>query len=490
MRLAGGSDSGPLAANTAMRTSWPGSALRVTTTRERERGLDDTEDLASPGVVRCSMYGGRSVCVFEVGPFADPPLADAQAVRDAATRLVSVERRRRTAFPTPLHRAADAYIARRGRGRTIIAGYPWFTDQGRDTFIALRGLCLATGRFADARDILLEGSGAVDRGMLPNRFPDAGDAPECNAVDASLWFVVATGELLAAADRLPRLVSHAQRGRLQDAVSAILSGYAAGTRYGIRLDDDRLVAAGEPAQQLTWMDTRVGGSEITPSIGKPVEIQALWLNAPQTAAAFDSRWSEVLDRGRASFERRFWNASRACLFDVVDVDHQPGTADAALRPNQILAVGGLPMPVVTGARAAAVVAAVERELWTPLGLRTLAPGEPGYAGRYEGAPEVRDGVYHQGTAWPWLLGPFLDAWLRVHGDGAARRAEADRRFATPLRDHLAHAGIGHVSEIADADPPHTPRGCPFQAWSVGELLRIEAMVSAADASPAARTAAI
>jgi predicted glycogen debranching enzyme len=456
---------------------------------ERERGLDDTEDLASPGVIRCSMYDGRSVCVFEAGPFADPPLADAHAVREAGTRWAGAERRRRRAFPTPLHRAADAYVVRRGSGRTIIAGYPWFTDWGRDTFIALRGLCLATGRFADARDILLEWSGAVDRGMLPNRFPDAGDAPEFNAVDASLWFVVAVGELLTEADRRPRLLSRAQRHLLQDAVTAILSGYAAGTRYGIRLDDDGLIAAGEPGQQLTWMDARVGGREITPRIGKPVEIQALWLNAVQTAAAFDSRWSEALTRGRASFERRFWNASVGCLFDVVDVDHRPGTADATLRPNQILAVGGLPLPVVTGERAAAIVAVVERDLWTPLGLRTLAPGEPGYAGRYEGPPDVRDAVYHQGTAWPWLLGPFVDAWLRVHGDGTDQRAEAERRFVAPLRDHLAKAGIGHVSEIADADPPHTPRGCPFQAWSVGELLRIDARLSADVVSPV-RVAAI
>ena len=196
---------------------------------ERERGLDDTEDLASPGVIRCSMYGGRSVCVFEASPFAEPPLADAQAVREAATKWAAAERRRRKACGSPIHRAADAYIVRRGRGRTIIAGYPWFTDWGRDTFIAVRGLCLATGRIADARDILLEWSGAVDRGMLPNRFPDSGGVPEFNAVDASLWFVIAAGELMAAAGGRARLLSRAQRGRLQDAVSAILSGYAAGT---------------------------------------------------------------------------------------------------------------------------------------------------------------------------------------------------------------------------------------------------------------------
>ena len=449
-------------------------------TAERERGLDDLEDLASPGVIRCSMYGGRSVCVFEAAPFAEPPLADGHAVRDAAARWVSGERRRRKAFASLDHRAADAYIVRRGRGRTIIAGYPWFTDWGRDTFIALRGLCLATGRLAEARDILLEWAGAVDRGMLPNRFPDAGDAPEFNAVDASLWFVIAAGELVAAAEGRPRLLSRAQRARLRDAIVAIVTGYAGGTRYGIRLDDDGLIAAGEPGQQLTWMDARVGSREITPRIGKPVEIQALWLNALQIAAAIDDRWTDALARGRASFERRFWNESRASLFDVVDVDHQTGTADGTVRPNQILAVGGLPLPVLAGSRAAAIVETVERELWTPMGLRSLAPGEPGYAGRYEGPPDVRDAVYHQGTVWPWLLGPFVDAWLGVHGRGAERRAEAERRFVAPLRAHLHQAGLGHVSEIADGDPPHTPRGCPWQAWSLGELLRMTAAVAAVD----------
>jgi predicted glycogen debranching enzyme len=444
---------------------------------ERERGLDDTEDLASPGVIRCSMYGGRSVCVFEAGPFATPPLADPHAVREAATAWFAAERRRRTAFASPLHRAADAYVVRRGRGRTIIAGYPWFTDWGRDTFIALRGVCLATGRPADACDILLEWADAVDGGMLPNRFPDGRGAPEFNAVDASLWFVVAAGELLALADGRPRLLSRARRGRLSDAITAILTGYAAGARYGIRLDDDGLLAAGDAGQQLTWMDARVGAREITPRIGKPVEIQALWLNALRVAESVDRRWTEPMARGRASFERRFWNPDRQCLYDVVDVDHRPGSADDTLRPNQIFAVGGLPMPLLGGARATAVVDTVERTLWTPMGLRSLAPEEPGYVGRYEGPPEVRDGAYHQGTVWPWLLGAFVDAWLGVRGRTEGARAEADRRFVQPLREHLHHAGLGHVSEIADGDPPHTPRGCPWQAWSLGELIRIEAMVS-------------
>jgi glycogen debranching enzyme len=244
------------------------------------------------------------------------------------------------------------------------------------------------------------------------------------------------------------------------------------------MDSDGLLAAGEPGQQLTWMDARVGNREITPRIGKPVEVQALWLNALHMGAVFDRSWSAVIDRAARAFDDRFWNPERQYLLDVVDVEHRAGAIDPTMRPNQILAAGGLPRPLVSGARAAAVVAAVERELWTPMGLRSLAPGEAGYVGRYGGSSAERDGAYHQGTVWPWLLGPFVDAWLTVHGRSAEARAEADRRFVEPLRTHVDAAGIGHVSEIADADTPVTPRGCPWQAWSLGELVRAERMTAA------------
>jgi predicted glycogen debranching enzyme len=429
---------------------------------ESARGFPHVEDLASPGTFRFDLAAGEASFLAAAG---EAPHASAAELRES-------ERARRAAFRSPLERAADAYLVRRGAGHSIVAGYPWFTDWGRDTFIALRGLCLAGGRLDVAREIALAWADTVSDGMLPNRFVDDGEAPEFNAVDASLWYVVAVCELLA---RDGRAVTPTERTRLASAVSAILDGYQKGTRYGIRADGDGLVAAGEPGVQLTWMDARVGTRVITPRIGKPVEVQALWVNALRLAGAAFARpdWSALAERAQASFAARFWNERAGCLFDVVDDGHRPGACDGAVRPNQILAIGGLPHALLDGERARRVVDVVEARLWTPLGLRSLAPGEPGYAARYEGGPEARDAVYHQGTAWAWLLGPFVEAWLRVRGGGAAAKRAARERFLSPLLAHLGEAGLGHVSEIADAEPPHAPRGCPFQAWSLGELLRLE-----------------
>jgi predicted glycogen debranching enzyme len=462
-------------------------------TAERARGLDHVEDLASPGVLRFDLGRGEAALLLAAGD-ADRSLLQAGETPVAAwRRLREAERRRRAVFPDRLQRAADAYLVRRGAGRTIVAGYPWFTDWGRDTFIALRGLCLATGRLDVARSILREWAGAVSRGMLPNRFPDPGEAPQFNAVDASLWFVVAVHDTLRAATAAGDTVPEEEARRLGAVIGAILDGYAAGTRYGIRPDQDGLLAAGEPGVQLTWMDARVGDWVVTPRIGKPVEVQALWLNALRIGAGFDTRWRTLLERGLASFRRRFLDRERGRLYDVVDVDHQPGRVDPSFRPNQILAVGGLPFPILEGEAARRVVDAVESRLMTPLGPRSLAPGEPGYAPRYEGGVAQRDGAYHQGTVWPWLVGPFVEAWVRVRGGTAAARREARYRFLEPLLLHLDEAGIGHLPEIADADPPHTPRGCPFQAWSVGEALRLDRIVLAETARrgrrPARRNAA-
>jgi predicted glycogen debranching enzyme len=265
---------------------------------------------------------------------------------------------------------------------------------------------------------------------------------------------------------------------LAAAVEAILDGYARGTRYGIRLDDDGLIAAGVPGVQLTWMDAKVGDWVVTPRIGKPVEVQALWLNALAVGAAYSERWAALLERGRDAFGRRFWNEAGGCLHDVVDVDHHAGTADSSFRPNQIFAVGGLPLALLEGEQARRVVDAVEARLLTPVGLRSLAPGEPAYTPHYQGGVRERDGAYHQGTVWPWLIGPFVEAWVRVRGATPGVKREARERFLEPLLRHLDEAGLGHISEIADAEPPHTPRGCPFQAWSVGEALRLDRSVLA------------
>jgi predicted glycogen debranching enzyme len=441
---------------------------------ERARGLDHVEDLGSPGVFCFDLAAGAAVLALAADGAGLPEDDDAPRLYDA---VAPAERTRRAAFATPLHRAADAYVVRRGAaGRTIVAGYPWFADWGRDTFIALRGVCLATGRLDDARAILLEWSGAVRDGLLPNRFPDRGDEPEYNAVDASLWYVIALHEYLEAAAAHLRKAPAADRERLLAAADAILDGYAHGTRHGIRLDADGLLAAGEPGLQLTWMDARVEGRVVTPRAGKPVEVQALWLNALRIGSAWSARFAEPLAHGTAAFGARFWNDAAGCLFDVVDVDHVAGAVDARVRPNQVFAVGGLPFALLGGARARAVVDAVERRLLTPLGLRTLDPDDPAYVARYEGSVPARDGAYHQGTVWPWLLGPFVEAWVRVRGDTADVKAEARRRFLDPLLRPLADAGVGHLPEIADGEPPHTPRGCPFQAWSVGEALRLHQVV--------------
>jgi len=426
---------------------------------ERERGLDFLEDLASPGTFRFDLAANEAFLTLS---------AEGQEPDKPAVTIRSEEERRRSDLAAPMLAAADQFIVRRSAGSTIIAGYPWFTDWGRDTFISMRGLCLATGRHAEARAILIEWSTAVSEGMLPNRFPDAGEQPEYNSVDASLWFIIAVHDLCQAAE-----VSTADRRRLQAAMETIVEGYAQGTRFGIQMDSDGLLMCGQPGIQLTWMDAKVGDWVVTPRIGKPVEVQALWLNALRIASTFSERWAEPLAKASAAFDRRFFDAQRNCLYDVVDNDRQAGAVDSAMRPNQIFAVGGLPYPILQGERARSVVEAVETHLLTPVGLRTLAPDDPGYKGHYQGGVQERDGAYHQGTAWPWLMGPFIEGWLRVHGGTREAKKEARARFLAPMLQSLDQLGNGQLPEIADGDSPHTPRGCPFQAWSVGEALRLD-----------------
>lgn len=444
---------------------------------EAARGMEACEDLASPGEFVMPMAG--PVCLA-LGAMTE---GASEMPKDAAgyvNQAFDTERSRRGELGPALARAADTYLVRRGGGRTVVAGYPWFGDWGRDTFIAMRGVCLATGRFDEAKGIALEWAGAVNQGMLPNRFPDLGEAPEFNAADASLWFVVACHELMSQATLSP-----AERATLNGAILAIVKGYQAGTRFNIRVEPDGLLHAGAVGQQLTWMDAKVGEWVVTPRMGKPVELQALWINALRIAGTIEPVYAKVADLAQKNFGLRFWFPAKQCLYDVVDCEDAdvPGRPagvavvdDPRVRPNQLFAVGGLPFQVLVGDKARAVVEVCERELWTPMGVRTLAANEPGYRARYQGGPLERDGAYHQGTVWPWLAGAFIEAWVRVRGCTAAAKAEARVKFLDPLLANVSGLGLNHIFEVADGDAPHHPGGCPFQAWSVGEALRVERVV--------------
>ncbi|MCS6776632.1 MAG: hypothetical protein NZ557_08840, partial [Chthonomonadaceae bacterium] len=353
----------------------------------------------------------------------------------------------------------------------IIAGYPWFSDWGRDTMIALPGLCLTTGQPEVAREILCTFARHVDRGMLPNRFPDAGETPEYNTVDATLWFFVAIYRYMEATGDAATL-----QQIFWPVLEDILQHHRAGTRYHIHVDEtDGLLYAGEPGVQLTWMDARIGDWVVTPRIGKPVEINALWHNALSVMQYF----AECLDRRDAAarygaeatrvaeqFARRFARPDARGLFDGIDTPH--GAADSAIRPNQIFAVSlpFAPLPA-DSPLARQVVQVVQEELYTPCGLRTLSPQDPAYRPRYEGNPVERDSAYHQGTVWPWLLGPFVEAHYRVFGD-----REQARALLAPLQTQITVYGVGSLAEVYDGSEPQRPNGCIAQAWSVAETLRV------------------
>jgi len=402
-----------------------------------------------------------------------------------ASELKDVEIRRRARlvrtspvedpFAILLTTAADQFIVARGDQKSVIAGYPWFGDWGRDTMISLPGLTLVTGRYDDARNILRAFARSIDRGMLPNRFPDSGEAPEYNTVDATLWMFHAVHEFL----RYTRDYDFV-RSELYHPLADIIVWHERGTRYGIHLDSDGLLHAGEPGVQLTWMDARVGDWVVTPRQGKPVEIQALWYNAlrviAQLASVFGdpeaaARYSALADRARERFLQVFWNDASGCLYDVIN-DH--GSPDAAIRPNQIFAIS-LPYPLLSSVHALRVIDVIEWELLTPYGLRTLSPRDPNYQGHFTGDAHSRDSAYHQGTVWPWLLGPFLTAYVKVHGGTEPETQQVARgradHFLDPLRAHLLEGGLGQISEVFDGDSPHRPGGCFAQAWSVAEVLR-------------------
>jgi predicted glycogen debranching enzyme len=367
-----------------------------------------------------------------------------------------------------LARAADQFIVRRTipAGKTVIAGYHWFGDWGRDTMIALPGLTLATGRPEVARTILKTFARFVDQGMLPNCFPDTGRVPAYNTVDATLWY-------FRALDAYVRYTGDWGLIReLYPVLTDIVAWHRRGTRYGIQVDEaDGLLRAGVPGVQLTWMDAKAGDWVVTPRIGKPVEINGLWIEALHALADFAAHlgyeddtvnYRRQTERAAVSFNDRFWYAKGGWLYDVVD---GPAGDDPALRPNQVLALA-LPHCPVPPEQARLALNAVAHRLLTSYGLRSLDPAHPDYVEVYGGDRVTRDGAYHQGTVWAWLSGPFVTAWHRVTGDAATALG-----FLEPFAHHLTDAGVGSISEILDGDPPHVPAGCPAQAWSVAEVLR-------------------
>ena len=445
---------------------------------ETARGLNDREDRLFAALFRAKLEIGSSV-VF-VATTEENALLDGETARAERVnydeKLFQDWQAKNEAFaeeaPSWLWQlilAADQFIVKRSLpekpdGCSIIAGYHWFGDWGRDTMIALPGLTLATGRANAAKQILLAFSRYVDGGMLPNNFPDAGGKPEYNTVDAALWYFESIRQYFQATQDAVTLQ------KLFPVLASMIDAHIAGTRYNIHVDPaDGLLYAGAPGVQLTWMDAKIGDWVVTPRAGKPVEINALWINALETMAGFArllAKPSEAYERlsakARKSFQK-FWNAERNCCFDVVD---SPGIGnDASLRPNQIFAVS-LPVSPLTPEQQKAVVDVCARRLLTSHGLRSLAPGEPGYAGHYSGDPRERDAAYHQGTVWGWLLGFFALAHYRVYRD-----REAALRFLEPLGRQIYTSGLGTLSEIFDGDAPFTPRGCIAQAWTVAEVLQ-------------------
>ncbi len=431
---------------------------------EQYRGLDFQEDLFTPGVFECRLSSGSVISVI---------LSTENPGGKSGRLLLAQETKRRNALITGIKSnvrrilalAADQFIVARDQNlKTVIAGYHWFTDWGRDTMIALPGLTLTTRRYVDAKKILQAFARSVDQGMLPNRYPDAGEAPEYNTVDATLWFFVAVFKyFLETKDRefvlqevLPILID-------------IVDWHERGTRYGIRVDADGLLRAGEQDVQLTWMDAKVGDWVVTPRTGKPVEINTLWYNALMILADLLKAAGKNADalikkaaRVKSSFNAAFWNGKY--LYDVIDGDFH----DASIRPNQIFVLS-LPFPLLTAIKARSVLRVVREKLYTPVGLRSLAQDDPKYIGRYGGDQRSRDGAYHQGTVWSWLLGPYVDAIRRYGGKSADREVKS---VVDNFLPHLHEACIGSVSEIFDGDAPYHPRGCIAQAWGVAEWLRI------------------
>jgi len=456
---------------------------------ERQRGLDDHEDRLLAGVFRAALTAGEKLLlVFSTEPQASLDGEDARTRRanhewklfqswqekhlDASNTAPDDE----PGWLWQLVLAADQFIVKRPlpddpSGLSVIAGYPWFSDWGRDTMIALPGLTLPLGRTEIARKILESFARYVDAGMLPNNFPDRSGKPQYNTIDAALWYFEAARQYFDSVVDLNLLK------KLFPLLAGIVDTHVSGTRYNIKVDPaDALLYGGSPEVQLTWMDAKIGDWVVTPRIGKPVEINALWINALNTMEGFAGTlgkpatgYTRLKEKALKNFQK-FWNSKRDCCFDALDVPG--GGNDAALRPNQIFAVS-LPVSPLKPGQQRSVVDAVGRELLTSHGLRSLGPAEPGYQGKYQGGPRERDAAYHQGTVWGWLLGPFALAHYKVYND-----RDAAQGFLDPLGSSVHSAGLGSISEIFGGDAPFPPAGCFAQAWSVAEVIRAWEYLSA------------
>lgn len=440
---------------------------------ETLRGEHTHEDLYLPGEFQWRCEGdGELTLVASTDPIEE--------IRGAAWEQAELARRSRLLeeavvtdrFAQALVLASDQFIVRRESTgtHTVLAGYPWFTDWGRDTMIALHGLTLSPRRYHLARELLHTFAAYERDGLIPNCFPEAGTEPIYNTADASLWFYEAAWQYLChtADDRFIR-------DEIYPVLLRIAEAHMQGTRFDIRVTEDGLLRVGNPAVQVTWMDAKVNDWVVTPRDGKPVEIQALWYNAVKILSALSARygrpdeaarWQHIARQAARAFAA-FWNPAEGCCHDLIRDD---GTPDPTIRPNQVFALV-LSHPLLEGERARSVVDVLFRDLWTPYGLRSLSPADRSYRGLYVGNRVERDGAYHQGTVWAWLIGPFLRAYLRAYDRTPEAVAHA-RVMLEPLRSHLLEFGLGSVAENFDGDAPYHPRACVAQAWSVAELLRL------------------
>lgn len=435
---------------------------------EKYRGLDFKDDLYTPGNFRLKLQAGSKIGVI---------ISTESTSLKNPFELFEKEKNRRELLIAQqtdellntLTLAADQFIVKRGEDlKTIIAGYHWFSDWGRDTMIALPGICLSTGRFDDAKKILKAFAQSIDQGMLPNRFPDYGEAPEYNTVDATLWFFLAVYRYYQQTGDL-NFVKKEVLTVLKD----IIEWHYMGTRYNIKVDEDGLLYSGQEGFQLTWMDARINDWVVTPRIGKPVEINALWYNALRIYSEFTSlagnyedseKYRIEADKIFKIFTSTYWIEEKEYLCDNINKDYR----DETLRPNQLFALS-LPYQLIDKTKANKILKSIEENLYTPVGLRSLSPLHINYKPIYGGDQLSRDSAYHQGTVWSWLLGPYIDAIIRYNG---LKGIEKAKRIIHSFKFHLMEAGIGTVSEIFDAEQPNSPRGCIAQAWSVGEILRV------------------